>query len=74
MSLLIGGRPDTAWAMSKENIEVVRGIYEAVGVRNDVTPFEVDAEDIEAAGLSGVDPAQRWPSQPQPSHRFRPRS
>ena len=52
MSLLIGGRRDTAWAMSKENTEVVRGIHEAVGVRNDVTPIEVDAEDIETAGLS----------------------
>ena len=32
-------------------MEVVRGIYEAAARRNDVTPFEVDAEDIEAAGL-----------------------
>jgi hypothetical protein len=37
--------------MSEENVEVVRGIYEAAAGRNDLTPFEVDAEDIEAAGL-----------------------
>ena len=42
---------DTAWAMSEENVEVVRGIYEAAAGRCDLTPFEVDAEDIEAAGL-----------------------
>ncbi len=37
--------------MLKENVEGVRGIYEAAARRNDVTPFEVDAEVIEAAGL-----------------------
>ena len=37
--------------MLKENVEGVRGIYEAAARRNDVTPIEVDAEDIEAAGL-----------------------
>jgi hypothetical protein len=37
--------------MSEENVEVVRGIYEAAARRNDVTPFEVDSEDIEGAGL-----------------------
>jgi hypothetical protein len=42
---------DTAWAMSKENMEVVRGIFEAAAGRNDVTRIQVDAEDIEAAGL-----------------------
>jgi hypothetical protein len=42
---------DTAWAMSKENVELVQRLYEAAGGRNDLAPFEVDAEDIEAAGL-----------------------
>ena len=42
---------DTAWAMSKENMEVVRGIYEVAAGRNDVTRIEVNAEDITAAGL-----------------------
>ena len=37
--------------MSEENVEVVRGIYEASAGRYDLTPFEVAAEDIEAAGL-----------------------
>ena len=37
--------------MSKKNTEVVRGIYEAAAGRNDVTRIEIDAEDIEAAGL-----------------------
>jgi ketosteroid isomerase-like protein len=32
--------------MSEENVEVVRGIYEAVARHNGVTPFEVYAEDI----------------------------
>jgi ketosteroid isomerase-like protein len=32
--------------MSQENVEVVRGIYEAVARRDDVSPFEVYAEDI----------------------------
>jgi hypothetical protein len=32
--------------MSQENVEVVRGIYEAVARHNGVTPFEVYAEDI----------------------------
>jgi ketosteroid isomerase-like protein len=32
--------------MSKENVDVVRGIYEAVDRRDDVAPFEVYAEDI----------------------------
>jgi hypothetical protein len=32
--------------MSEENVEVVRGIYEAVARRDDVTPFVVYAEDI----------------------------
>src|SRR4051812_9974678 len=43
--------------MSQENVEIVRGIYDAVARRDDVTPFEVYAEDIvgeidqRAAGL-----------------------
>jgi ketosteroid isomerase-like protein len=32
--------------MSEENVEVVRGIYEAAARRDDVTPFDVYAEDI----------------------------
>ena len=32
--------------MSQENVELVRGIYEAVARRDDVRPFEVYAEDI----------------------------
>jgi len=32
--------------MSQENVEVVRGIYDAVARRDAVTPFEVYAEDI----------------------------
>jgi ketosteroid isomerase-like protein len=32
--------------MSQENVEIVRGIYDAVARRDDVTPFEVYAEDI----------------------------
>jgi ketosteroid isomerase-like protein len=37
---------DTAWAMSEENVEVVRRIYEAAARRDDVTPFDVYTEDI----------------------------
>ena len=37
--------------MSQENVEEVRGIYEAAARRNEVTPFEVDSKDIEGAGL-----------------------
>ncbi len=49
--------------MSQENVEIVRRIYDAVTRRDDVTPFELYAEDIvwdvstqRAAGLmqSGV--------------------
>jgi ketosteroid isomerase-like protein len=32
--------------MSRQNVELVRGIYEAVARRDDVTPFEVYADDI----------------------------
>jgi ketosteroid isomerase-like protein len=32
--------------MSRENVEVVRGIYEAVTQRDGATPFEAYAEDI----------------------------
>ena len=32
--------------MSQENVEIVRGIYDAVTRRDDVTPYEVYAEDI----------------------------
>jgi len=32
--------------MTQENVEVVRGIYDAVARRDDVTPFEVYAEGI----------------------------
>jgi ketosteroid isomerase-like protein len=32
--------------MSSENVEVVRRIYDAVARRDDVTPFELYAEDI----------------------------
>jgi ketosteroid isomerase-like protein len=32
--------------MSRENVEIVRRIYEAVARRDDVTPFDVYAEDI----------------------------
>ena len=32
--------------MSQENVEIVRGIYEAVARRDGVTPFEAYAEDI----------------------------
>ncbi len=32
--------------MSRENVEIVRGIYDAVARRDGVTPFEVYAEDI----------------------------
>jgi ketosteroid isomerase-like protein len=32
--------------MSEENVEVVRGIYEAAARRDDSTPFDVYAEDI----------------------------
>lgn len=32
--------------MSRENVDVVRGIYDAVARRDAVTPFEVYAEDI----------------------------
>jgi ketosteroid isomerase-like protein len=32
--------------MSQENVEIVRGIYEAASRRDDVSPFEVYAEDI----------------------------
>jgi ketosteroid isomerase-like protein len=32
--------------MSEENVEVVRGIYEAAARRDDVTPFDVYAENI----------------------------
>ncbi len=48
--------------MSRENVELVRGIYEAVARRDDVSPYEVYAEDIvwdpshgPTAGL-GIDP------------------
>ena len=37
---------DAAWAMSQENVELVRRIYDAVARRDDVTPFEVYAEDM----------------------------
>src|SRR5260370_1273997 len=33
-------------AMSRENVDVVRGIYDAVARRDVVAPFEVYAEDI----------------------------
>jgi ketosteroid isomerase-like protein len=32
--------------LSRENVEVVRSIYDALARRDDVTPFEVYAEDI----------------------------
>lgn len=32
--------------MTQENVEVVRGIHDAVARRDDVAPFEVYAEDI----------------------------
>ena len=32
--------------MARENLEIVRGIYDAVGRRDDVAPFEFYAEDI----------------------------
>jgi ketosteroid isomerase-like protein len=32
--------------MSQENVEIVRGIYDAFARRDNVTPFEVYAEDI----------------------------
>jgi ketosteroid isomerase-like protein len=32
--------------MSRENVEVVRGIYDAIARRDAVAPFEVYAEDI----------------------------
>jgi ketosteroid isomerase-like protein len=32
--------------MSRENVELVRGIYDAVARRDEVKPFEVYAEDI----------------------------
>jgi ketosteroid isomerase-like protein len=32
--------------MSQENVEIVRGIYDAVARRDDMAPFEVYAEDI----------------------------
>jgi ketosteroid isomerase-like protein len=32
--------------MSQENVEIVRGIYDAVARRDGATPFEVYAEDI----------------------------
>ena len=32
--------------MSQENVEIVRGIYDAVARRDGVTPFEAYAEDI----------------------------
>jgi ketosteroid isomerase-like protein len=32
--------------MSQENVQVVRGIYDAVARRDAVAPFEVNAEDI----------------------------
>src|SRR5512132_1402070 len=32
--------------MSQENVEIVRGIYDAVARRDDATPFEFYAEDI----------------------------
>ncbi len=32
--------------MSRENVELIRGIYDAVARRDDVTPFEVYARDI----------------------------
>ncbi len=32
--------------MSQENVEIVRGIYEAVAQRDDVSPYEVYADDI----------------------------
>ena len=32
--------------MSEENVEIVRGIYDAVARRDGVTPYEVYAEDI----------------------------
>jgi ketosteroid isomerase-like protein len=32
--------------MSKENVELVRGIYDAYARRDDVTPYEIYAEDI----------------------------
>lgn len=32
--------------MSRENVELVRGVYEAVARRDDASPYEVYAEDI----------------------------
>ena len=32
--------------MSQENVEIVRGVYDAVAQRDSVAPFEVYAEDI----------------------------
>jgi ketosteroid isomerase-like protein len=32
--------------MSQENVEVVRGIYDAIARRDGVTPFQFYAEDI----------------------------
>ena len=37
---------DTWRAMTQEDVEVVRGIHDAVARRDDVAPFEVYAEDI----------------------------
>jgi ketosteroid isomerase-like protein len=49
LALAIGrayGAGDTGRAMSQENLEIVRGIYDAYARRDDVSPFEVYAEDI----------------------------
>jgi ketosteroid isomerase-like protein len=51
--------------MSQENVEVVRGIYDAVARRDVVTPFEAYAEDIVwdvsnwRAAAMGLEPVYR---------------
>ena len=48
--------------MSQENVEIVRSIYDAVARRDDVTPFEVYAEDI----VFDLSKARRAALNPQP--------
>jgi ketosteroid isomerase-like protein len=51
--------------MSRENVDVVRGIYDAVARRDDVAPFQVYAEDI----VWDVSNARRAAMNPKPVYR-----
>jgi ketosteroid isomerase-like protein len=58
-------RRDTGKPVSLENVEIVRRIYEAVARRDDVTPFELYAEDI----VWDVSSARRVALNPKPVYQ-----